>query len=72
MYQAKYSHWWEKMVSEYLQHCSKTYMKLESGTKDFYRCYNDCLKEEPKSYKMQRQLHNQAHYTYSKNSSKDT
>jgi hypothetical protein len=34
--------------------------------------YNDCLKEEVTSYKMQRPLHNQPSRTYSKDSSEDT
>jgi hypothetical protein len=31
-----------------------------------YPSYNDCLKEEPKSYKMQRPSHKQAHCTIQK------
>ena len=34
--------------------------------------YNDCLKEETTSYKMQRPSHNQPYRTYSEDSSKDT
>ena len=34
--------------------------------------YNDCVKEEDKSCKMQRQSHNQTYCTYSKDNSKDT
>jgi len=37
-----------------------------------HRSYNDCVKEEDKSYKMQRLSHNQSYCIYSKDNSKDT
>jgi hypothetical protein len=40
--------------------------------KDFNGSYDDCLKEETTSYKMQRPSHSQPYLTYSKDSSKDT
>ena len=38
----------------------------------FHACYNDYLKEEATSYKMQRPSHDQPYRTYSEDSSKDT
>jgi hypothetical protein len=40
--------------------------------KDFSEVNNDCLKEEARSYKMQRPLHNHPHRTYSKDSSENS
>jgi len=41
-------------------------------TQGLHGSYNDFLKEEAISYKMQRPSHNQPYRTYSKDSSKDT
>ena len=35
-------------------------------------CYNDCVKEEDKRYKMQRLSHNQLYCTHGKDNRKDT
>ena len=40
-------------------------------TKEFHSSCSDCLKEEAKSYKMQRPSHNQPHRTHSKDGSED-
>jgi hypothetical protein len=49
-------------------------MKIDiaSAREGFHRSYNDCLKEEDTSYKMQRPSHNQPYFTYSKDNNKDT
>ena len=39
---------------------------------EFHSSYNDCLKEEANSYKMQWSLHNQPHRIYNKDSDMDT